>query len=79
MESQKINLLVNIISFLDFSLCALTGFFMKSREIQLNFKGIHVFTGWILVFLVIVHIILHYSWIKSIPSFLKSKNGKRRK
>jgi hypothetical protein len=73
MVSPKVNLLINIASFLDFAVCALTGFFMRENISKLNLREIHVFSGKILLFLIVVHLIVHYKWIKNIPSFLRKK------
>jgi len=77
MVSPKLNFFVNLFGGLNFAACALTGIFMKSRTLPLNLEKIHPILGWLLIFFVIAHIILHFQWIKNIPKFF-AKNEKNK-
>jgi len=59
MIPQKINKILKIILGIDFLVCALTGLLMELRILQINLKGIHLVSGFILLVLGTIHIISH--------------------
>ncbi|MCK4781405.1 DUF4405 domain-containing protein [Candidatus Parcubacteria bacterium] len=40
-----------------------------------EWSDIHIYTSLIFAALVIIHLILHWSWIKNIPKIIRQKNG----
>jgi len=89
---RKINLIINIVSFLIFSFSAFSGFvlwkilpsgggFQGGRGIVGNnvflslfrngWSDLHIYVNLIFVSLVLIHLILHWTWIKNIPKMIK--------
>ena len=61
---EKINTIVDVFLLIDFIICAVSGFMMRNPV--LNFRQIHFISGIVLIVLVVLHLILHYNWIKNL-------------
>ncbi|MFH0808582.1 MAG: DUF4405 domain-containing protein [archaeon] len=64
MVSLKTNLILDVLLFIDFLVCVLSGIFMKMRLFVFDFSGIHVLSGVLLIILVLFHFGFHFSSIR---------------
>jgi len=84
----KLNSVVDILAGISFLFSAISGvilkFFLQRGSGQLgnlifgltreSWLGIHDVSSLSLIFLILIHIALHYKWVLSIPKFWKSTN-----
>lgn len=75
------NYWVDIILFISGVACIGTGYvldfhLMETREAAMMMKKIHLWTGYTMSFAVLVHLILHISWLKNVTckKFSSSEN-----
>ena len=66
MVSIKTNIILDSLLLVNFLICALSGFFMRNSFWGMSVREIHFISAKILIFLVLVHIILHWGFIKNI-------------
>jgi hypothetical protein len=78
MISSKINTIVDILAGISFVICAYSGFYIRDWTFGLNMREIHIISGKILIALVILHLLLHWQFIKNIPQYFKSNKKSKR-
>jgi len=69
--------LLNIVLFISFLILAASTFLMHSSWLNLNWREIHETSGYAVIWLSLLHIVLHYRYFLCIPRILKPKSGNR--
>jgi hypothetical protein len=90
MSKIKFNALVNICSFLSFSVSAISGFILRAFPprsgrsgemiwgiIKQDWHEIHYYTSLVFLASIAVHLLLHFPYIKNLPKLLFPKGGKQ--
>ena len=77
MVSQKLFVLVNVLLFISFIVCGLSGIFMGSNFLSLNLRQIHHLSSYAFIFLGILHLIFNYSWVKNISNIFRVNEIKK--
>ena len=73
--SMKANTIVDIVAFFVFLISAFSGFVLLGDVsfglARHDWKGIHNISSIIFVILVVIHLVLHWRWVKNIPKILR--------